>query len=463
VTVWRNVSSRRYLAAVVALCLLAGSVAAFERLRPTSAGWTDPVYARGDVVIGTWSSFTAVDAVSAGSSYTCLRIDGQVWCSGESADFAPKTGRTSNTSEMFLVGPGARGASRVSHLDTGYNQTCIVAEGAAYCFGISGGSLGNYKPATPWDTPASAEPVAVYAGDDDGTTWGYRSPLYQQTVTRVFSGEQTACAVMATGRAACWGQYTYLTRPPTSGSDPRQWPSAPIFVPTTAEDPSSQLPEGSVIEGIGTEFQNSCAQLATGPLYCWGKNDQGQLGLPATEVLAPRALARGASGTGPITYVAMGTFHLCFLSGGAAYCAGLRAGGAVGDGSADGTTTEPVAVVTTGALSGVVLTKIVAGNGFTCALSDAGRAYCWGGNYTGQLGNNGTDPSLVPTAVDMTQLPSGVTFTDIDAGTNHMCGRGSDGNVYCWGSGGAGEQATGSNPASVLRPQTPVTDTWTAP
>jgi alpha-tubulin suppressor-like RCC1 family protein len=62
----------------------------------------------------------------------------------------------------------------------------------------------------------------------------------------------------------------------------------------------------------------------------------------------------------------------------------------------------------------------------------------------------------------MSQLPSGVTFTDIDAGSTHMCGRGTDGKVYCWGTGTLGELATGANPGSVLRPQIPATDTWTS-
>ena len=46
------------------------------------------------------------------------------------------------------------------------------------------------------------------------------------------------------------------------------------------------------------------------------------------------------------------------------------------------------------------------------------------------------------------------------AGEVHSCAL-ADGKVYCWGSGGQGEQATGSTPNAVLRPSTPMTDTWT--
>ncbi|WP_157465724.1 RCC1 domain-containing protein [Cellulomonas sp. Leaf395] len=411
------------------------------------------------MLIGTWS--TPVDAVSAGGRYTCIRIEGQAWCSGEARIDIPKTGEIVNTNVMTLVQPGARGTTAITQLDTGLDQTCVVAGGAAYCWGTGGGALGNYNPSDPFNMPPSKDPVAVYAGaDDDVLFWGYQSPLYQETVVDVFTGEQAGCAVMDTGRAACWGLYTFLTRP--VGDVPERVVSSPILVPTTAENPASQLPPGTRIQSLTTEFQNTCAVIATGPMYCWGANTQGQLGPPAAAaVMAPRALPRGASGTGPITFASMGRFHLCFLSGGAAYCSGLRAAGALGDNSQTDFADEPVAVDTAGVLAGVTLTQVVTGDQFSCALSAAGRAYCWGQNSNGQLGNNLTANSLVPVAVDMSQLPAGVTFTQIDAGTTHVCARGSDAKVYCWGSGTSGEQATGTNPTIVFRPQTPMTDTWT--
>ena len=449
--------SRWRIAAVAVLCLVAGTVAASGALRPTTAEWTDPVYAGGDVVIGRWS--TPVDAISAGGNYTCLLVEGQAWCSGESSSSVPKTGQTMNTNTMTLVDPGARGPTAIEQIDTGLGQTCVVAGGAAYCWG--GGSLGNFDSTMPWEAPGSIDPVPVYAGDDDGETWGYRSPLFGQTVTRVVTGDQSGCAVMATGRAACWGLNTLLTRPPED-SNPLHWPAAPILVPTTAEDPASQLPDGTRIAGITSDFRNSCALDTAGALYCWGANSEEQLGLPAGEVWAPRALPRGASaGTGPITYAAMGTFHMCFLSDGVAYCLGLRAEGALGDGSQFESATEPVAVDATGVLVGVTLTQIVAGDSFTCALSDDGHAFCWGRNDGGQLGNNTTTNASVPVAVDMSVLPVGVTFTHIDAGTTHVCARGSDMKVYCWGTGASGEQATGAFTEPILRPLTPMTDTWT--
>jgi alpha-tubulin suppressor-like RCC1 family protein len=40
-------------------------------------------------------------------------------------------------------------------------------------------------------------------------------------------------------------------------------------------------------------------------------------------------------------------------------------------------------------------------NGHTCALTTAGKAYCWGAGSFGQLGNGGITNQLTPVAVDM--------------------------------------------------------------
>ena len=43
----------------------------------------------------------------------------------------------------------------------------------------------------------------------------------------------------------------------------------------------------------------------------------------------------------------------------------------------------------------------------TCALTNEGKAYCWGQGGSGRLGNNSTTNSLTPVAV---QMPAGVSF-----------------------------------------------------
>jgi alpha-tubulin suppressor-like RCC1 family protein len=77
-------------------------------------------------------------------------------------------------------------------------------------------------------------------------------------------------------------------------------------------------------------------------------------------------------------------------------------------------------------------------------MGDNGRAYCWGKNDVGQVGNGTTSTKVtVPTAVN---LPSGVTaFTSISAGwRDNTCAIGSDQKVYCWGKGNPNGSGNGT-------------------
>ena len=64
------------------------------------------------------------------------------------------------------------------------------------------------------------------------------------------------------------------------------------------------------------------------------------------------------------------------------------------------TAPTPAPVDTSGALSGLTITQVVTLGSATCALSSAGRAYCWGDDSDGTLGNGAGGSSNVPVAVD---------------------------------------------------------------
>ena len=59
----------------------------------------------------------------------------------------------------------------------------------------------------------------------------------------------------------------------------------------------------------------------------------------------------------------------------------------------------PVAVSTSGVLSGLTLTQITAGFDTACALASTGAAYCWGDGVNGQLGNGLGTSTAVPVLV----------------------------------------------------------------
>ena len=91
--------------------------------------------------------------------------------------------------------------------------------------------------------------------------------------------------------------------------------------------------------------------------------------------------------------------------------------------------------------------QFTSNGGYTCALTTTGQAYCWGLNNQGQLGNNSTTNSRIPVAV---QMPAGVSFQSITAGSLHTCALTTEGKAYCWGYGGSGQLGNNSTTDSSI-------------
>jgi alpha-tubulin suppressor-like RCC1 family protein len=151
---------------------------------------------------------------------------------------------------------------------------------------------------------------------------------------------------------------------------------------------------------------------------------------------APASAAQSAA-----TTITAGYTHACMVRSGKAYCWGDNTYGELGNNST-ASSSVPVAVYTGGVLSGLTLTQITAGNGFTCALASTGAAYCWGYNVDGELGNGAALPGAqqnTPVAVS-----GSLSFTQMSAGEYSMCALTSGNVAYCWGQNTAGQLGNGS-------------------
>ena len=151
------------------------------------------------------------------------------------------------------------------------------------------------------------------------------------------------------------------------------------------------------------------------------------------------------------TAIAAGRDHTCALTNaGTVWCWGSDYSGQLGDGGAN--TDQPIPVPVSGFSSGV--TAIAAGGDHTCAIADRGGVWCWGYNALGQVGDgSGVRIRSVPVAVP--GLDSGVTA--IAAGRFFTCALTDRGAVRCWGSDSDGQLGNGG--VNIDRPTPgPVTD-----
>jgi len=165
------------------------------------------------------------------------------------------------------------------------------------------------------------------------------------------------------------------------------------------------------------------------------------LAVSATSALAPRAAAQGTPFV--LESISAGADHACGITPQhVAWCWGSNADGALGNPAVTAPCaggTEPCSAKPVRVAGAVLFASISAGAGFTCALSTAGVAYCWGGNAYGQLGIGSQEASNRPTRVGI----EGVTFAAISAGDSHACAVTTAGVAYCWGSNAGGKLGTG--------------------
>ncbi len=127
--------------------------------------------------------------------------------------------------------------------------------------------------------------------------------------------------------------------------------------------------------------------------------------------------------------LAAGYDHACGLTNsGAAYCWGRNWSGQLGLGHSS--ETEPPGAVA----GGLSFATLVVGYAFTCGLTTDQQTYCWGDNSVGQLGISSTDNRSVPTAVATPQR-----MTTLAAGFRHACATATSGTTYCWGADDGGQ------------------------
>ena len=131
---------------------------------------------------------------------------------------------------------------------------------------------------------------------------------------------------------------------------------------------------------------HACALTVDGVAYCWGNGgaNNGQAS-PAEPVSTPLRFVQIVTGDNLFCGISTDT---------STYCWGNNGYGQTGIGTFDGVSTDPTRVA-----GDVKLRQVDAGIGQMCGVSANGRAYCWGANSEGQLGDGTTIDRAIPTLV----------------------------------------------------------------
>ena len=364
---------------------------------------------------------SGVTQVSAGGAHTCAIKNGELWCWGRNKYGQLGDGTTDDKPTPTQVKNMTSGVTQVS---VGYHHICAIKSGGLWCWGRSDyGQL----------------------GDGTGTTRLVPTSIMDSDVTQVSAGNWHTCAIKS-GALYCWGanQYGQLGDGNTTNH------SVPTLTSVLNES------ETRTVYAFGTGHSHNCFKIISTEdsdspdsdlssieeLYCWGKNNFGQVGDGTRVQKNTITLIEGMS---DVKQISAGYEHTCAIKDGALYCWGRSGYGALGDGTTTNKLTPTLVPTMT---SGV--TQVSARFYHTCAIKD-GELYCWGRNKYGQLGDVTTTDKLTPTPV--TDMTSGVT--QVSAGTEHNCAIKS-GALYCWGANWNGALGDGTT-TNKLTP-TPVKD-----
>lgn len=205
-------------------------------------------------------------------------------------------------------------------------------------------------------------------------------------------------------------------------------PAAFVAATVTLQGSNVATTNGIATQILTTGDFHTCV-IRTGQLYCFGENNDGQLGIGTnTDMAAPQPVSTLPA---TVTSVSAGMYHTCAIANQQVYCWGLNTSGQLGIGN----TTNYNAPVQVQGLTGA--TQIASGDNFSCALIN-GAVACWGYGQNGQLGNGAYVNQAAPVSV---LGLTGVTY--ISAGSTHACAI-ANSMLYCWGGNSAGQIGDGT-------------------
>jgi alpha-tubulin suppressor-like RCC1 family protein len=255
--------------------------------------------------------------------------------------------------------------------------------------------------------------TSAYGELGDGAVESHRyaplpSPLLRGAVDLMTSGTRF-CAFMRDRTLWCWGRVW------NAAGDPQGDPSFTQPTPTSMPVPF----DVASIAGNTTAGTTDCAIDVSQQLWCHGSALWGEL---TTDVPTVRLDFARIALPGPVISASVGYWTVCAVTGdGAVWCWGRNDAGQVP--GREGAVTRPFRI------EGVpAATRVSVGQVHVCALTREGAVWCWGNNEQGAVNPTTRDHVLPPQVVQ--GIPP---MRDVMCLPDSCAQAIADGHVWCWG------------------------------
>jgi alpha-tubulin suppressor-like RCC1 family protein len=261
----------------------------------------------------------------------------------------------------------------ITDVAVGSQHTCALgASGGVFC---AGDNLTGQVP-----------------GASDQKVLRFRAISIDVRLTSIVAQADETCGITATGAVRCWGGFSIR--------------GAATFAP----------PSGARYTTVAVGGSHRCAVSDRAQLFCWGSISGSNGSTPSTPTLITTPA--------PVRVVSAASSDICILDViGATYCwpPGARR---------DVTAEQRIADVP-------IATAISAHGATRCVLSQDGRAWCWGFDLFGALGRGGSYDGNQSTSDLTFPVPQPVStphrFVQLTGNGGAFCGLTSLGRAYCWG------------------------------
>lgn len=338
-------------------------------------------------------------------------------------------------------------AQEAGEAGTAYANACLDANGAEQSWGSVPGGIGPLRPETNCKGAVvfpgnryvfenSKLRTTFEVGNLEASTKGASSGVALSAATAQISS--TGRVEITNGSGVVLKTYTAVVKKSVT------WP---------ADIDATRTVSGT---------NRTCAILSNN-VWCWGKNNMGQLGDGTTSDsnIPVKVRSIGDMRNGEIIDIFTAQHHSCVLTksstGRRIYCWGDNRSGQLGNSDFGGSYSPvpiEIKVVGASAISDFSGNKIsaIGGTGDTSCAIASGKVYCWGGNDWGQLGYGSPGSpghSSVPAMINSggpNRIPNNYSATKLSTGGSRsrtMCVITTEKRAYCWGQARFGQLGVG--------------------